>query len=490
MRPRTELALGAGLFLALAVVAGLVGSSRSRLTDGDTRRSTFLAGPGGAQGWAEALERLGVGVERFRRPVAALVPPSSPRTLVAFLGSGLTSREGLVVAGLHADLLLAGPDAGAAFRCLGYDIRPHWRDSLVLVPPAGVDRPPFPAGHAELARRPTNLSMDSTDAEDAPPVVCTAPAARRVDTLLRSASGRVVALRAALSDGRTVTLVADDGLFANRALRESGAGPFALGLVVPRYDRVVVDEYHHGFDASRSMAGAATEWMLRSPWGWAILQLAGVGVLGLVAAGVRFGPIHSGVERRRRSPLEHVRALATALAAARGHDVAVGLIVQGLRRRLSRAGRISRGELGPWLDGLGPAVRTPGGRAALDNLTAITRRPASADDVRLAADAVETLWEELTRDDRHTDPAPARRGDVARGGVAPPRGGARRRGARPVRGGAEILSRRCWPGATCSWRACRARPRRCSSARWDWRSGSSSGASSSRRISCRPTSPA
>jgi hypothetical protein len=119
-------------------------------------------------------------------------------------------------------------------------------------------------------------------------------------------------------------------------------------------------------------------------------------VLALLAAGVRFGPIRAGIERRRRSPLEHVRALATALAAARGHDVATGLIVQGLRRRLSRAGRIPRGEIGPWLDGLGSAVRTPRGRTALDTLTTITRRPATAGDVRDAADAVETLWEELT----------------------------------------------------------------------------------------------
>ena len=136
--------------------------------------------------------------------------------------------------------------------------------------------------------------------------------------------------------------------------------------------------------------------MLGSPWGWGILQLAAVGVLALLAAGVRFGPIRAGVERRRRSPLEHVRALATVLAAARGHDGAVGLIVQGLRRRLSRAGRASHGDIGPWLEGLAPAVRSPRGRAALDTLTAITRRSASAEDVRHAADAVETLWEELT----------------------------------------------------------------------------------------------
>jgi Domain of unknown function (DUF4350) len=398
MQPRTELALGSALVLALAVAAGLVGLSRERLTDADRRRSTFLFGPAGARGFAETLERLGVRVETFRRPTAALDSATPPRTLTAFVGPSrdLSAGEGRTIAGLRRDLLLVGAGASMAIRCLGWDVRPRGRDTLTAAPPAGSEAGPFPGVHAVLLPRASAVMVDSSEAEDGAPVTCTAPAARTVDTLLRTTGGRIVALRAALDDGRTITLVADDALFSNRALRETGAGPFALGLVVPRYDRVIVDEYHHGYDASRSLGGATFEWTLHSPWGWGILQLAVVGVLALVTAGVRFGPVRSGIERRRRSPLEHVRALATALAAARGHDVAVGLIVQGLRRRLSRTGHPSRGELRAWLDDLATSVRTPRGRIALDALTTITRRPASADDVLSATDAVETLWEELT----------------------------------------------------------------------------------------------
>ena len=115
----------------------------------------------------------------------------------------------------------------------------------------------------------------------------------------------------------------------------------------------------------------------------------------LLAAGIRFGPVRTAIERRRRSPLEHVRALATALAAARGHDVAVRLMIQGLRRRLSASGRPNRGDLYGWLGGLAPSLRTERGREALAELNQLTSRQPSADEVLLAANDVETLWQEL-----------------------------------------------------------------------------------------------
>ena len=396
MRQRVELAVGTVLVMLLAVGAGLLGLRRARVTDADFRRSTYLSGPSGSRGFAEALERLGVRVERLSRPTVEADSFARAGTVVAVLGptQPLDAREGVALGAARADLLLAGVRAAAAVRCFGYDVLPGGRDSLRVVPAPGGE--PFPRVAAVLHARSSPVAVDSTGAEDDTPVTCTAPVTLEVDTLLRTARGRPVALRLLLQGGRQVTLVADDRLFSNRALRTTGAGPFALGLVVGRYDHLVADEYHHGFDASTTLTGATRDWLLRSPWGWALLQLAAVGTVALLAAGVRFGPSRPAIERRRRSPLEHVRALATALAAARGHDVAVGLLVQGLRRRLSGAGRPARGEAAAWLEGLAPAVRTPRGAAALATLAEITGGGASAEDVRRAAHAVETLWEELT----------------------------------------------------------------------------------------------
>jgi hypothetical protein len=396
MRPRTELAVGAALLLVLGVGAGALGSRRARVTDTDQRRSTYLAGPAGARGFADALGRLGVEVIRHRRAVEWLDSLAGDTGTVVVLlqpSTRVSAAEGRHLAGMKTDLLLAGPATDPVTTCLGYRVWPRAEAAAVVTPP-GTDGA-FPPAEAELVRHLARSVTDSSERVDGGDVTCTVPEPARVDTLLRARGGRIVALALRYGDGRRVTLVADPTVFSNRALRETAAGPFALGLVVPRYRRVLVDERHHGYQVAGSLAGATIGWSLRSPWGWAVWQLATVGVLALLAAGVRFGPARSVIVRRRRSPLEHVRALATALAAARGHDIAVRLMVQGLRRRLSRSGRPVRGDVDAWLAGLGSSLRTARGQTALAELTDLTRRTVGTEGVLRAANAVETLWDEL-----------------------------------------------------------------------------------------------
>jgi hypothetical protein len=399
MRPRTELALAAGLLLILGVAAVALGGRRGRPAPSESPRSTYLTGPGGASAFIEALSRLGVDVERHRRPVETLaVADSAPAgVLFALLGppDQLDAAEAVHLLGLPVDLLLAGSGAATAIRCLGYQVQPRqWEDPAATRAPAESADLPAPRAWAVLAPHHATTIVDSAGPEGRK-VSCEVPVPARVDTLLATVRDRPVVLRLRYPGGRAVTLVADDRLFRNRTLRKTSAGELVLGLVTPRYRRVVVDEYHHGYHAAGSLAGAALDWSTRSPWGWLVWQLAAVGVIALLASGVRFGPVRRAIERRRRSPLEHVRALATALAAARGHDVAVRLMVQGLRRRLSRGGRPSRADMDAWLESLRPSVRTSRGREALQSLATMTRSPQDADGVLVAANAVETLWEEL-----------------------------------------------------------------------------------------------
>ncbi|HEX6104071.1 MAG TPA: DUF4350 domain-containing protein [Gemmatimonadales bacterium] len=396
MRPRVELALAAGLLVALGIGAAALGSRRARVVDHDPRRSTYLAGPNGARGFADALDRLGVEVVRHRRSVEWLDSLArDPGTVVVVLEPSipLTPEEAGRIAELEADLLLAGPATDPVTVCLGYRVSPRAQPAEIAPPGSAPGR--YPRVDAELVRHHARSVTDSSGRGDAQDVTCEVAEPVGVDTLLRAAGGRAVALALRYESGRTVTMVADGDLFRNRSLRETAAGPFVLGLVVPRYERALIDERHHGYDVSGSLAGATLAWSLRSPWGWAVWQLAVVGLLALLAAGVRFGPVRHPIVRRRRSPLEHVRALATALAAARGHATAARLMVQGLRRRLSRSGRPVPGDVDAWLEGLGPSMRTPRGQAALAELTALTRRQTSTAGVLQAAHAVETLWEEL-----------------------------------------------------------------------------------------------
>jgi hypothetical protein len=396
MRPGTEVAIGAAVLVMLGVGAAALGSRRARTGDSDPRRSTYLVGPSGASAYAEALGRLGVRVDRSRLPLGSLDRAALSSAVVAFLGPTvpLTSAEGAVIARLPADLLLAGPTAAPAMRCLGYDVVRGMGDSIAVTRSASADSLPAPFVGRLLRERAEHVVTDSSDLSDDRVVSCVVPPAVKTDTLL-TVLNRPVAIRLTLGSGHQAVLVSDDRFFSNRALRETAAGPLALALVYPRYRHLIVDEYHHGFDASGSLAGATLAWSTRSPWGWAVWQLVIVGILALLAGAIRFGPVRRVIERRRRSPLEHVRALATALAAAGGHDVAVRLIVQGLRRRVGHGGARDKEPPAAWLGTLAESARTPRGRTALSRLTGIAGRHASADEVLEAAEDVEILWEEL-----------------------------------------------------------------------------------------------
>jgi hypothetical protein len=423
MRPRTELAIGFALLFVLGTGAALLGSRRGGTKDEDPRRSTFLATPQGARGWAEGLERLGVAVTRYRRAPRELrhhpAPAAARRPLFAVLDPAqpLAPAEARVLlADTTRDLLAAGARAGGLLGCFGYQVT-RLRDStpLRVASTLGHPAPRVAAALTRAAERPGNRADEGDEADEAEGAegaeagdfdgtnaACRAPTPVAVDTLAALGDGRPAAVRLTLPGGRRVTLVADGKLFSNRALRETAAGEFALGLVVGAYDRLVVDEFHQGFAASGSLSAALLAWSVRSPWGWTLWQLGVAALVALAAAGIRFGPARSIISRRRRSPLEHVEALATALAAARGHDLAVRLLVRGLRRRLARrtdgarAPELPRGGEAAWLATLAGAARTTQARAAIADLQSLTASPQqSAAGVLRAAHAVEDVWQDL-----------------------------------------------------------------------------------------------
>lgn len=403
MRQRIEIILALALVTGLAIIAGLLGAERSRVAPDDVRRSTFLEGPYGARGYAEVLKELGVKVDRFRQRTAMLgqLRVDDERTLLAFLSpTFFDASDARVLSGFtsRGDLLLAGYTANIGMQCFGYgvDVRAE-EDSIPLYRVRdGVQEPAavFWSRDMVLAQRSGRVVEDSSATTAETVQVCDVKRAVLVDTLLVTAGGRPAALQLTLKDGALVTLVAEGLLFSNSALRHTDAGPFVARIGAP-YQRVVFDEFVHGYGPSGSLFRSALDWTLHSPWGWFGWQLAGVGLLALLAGAVRFGTPVSAIDRKRRSPLEHVRALATALAASKGGDVAVNLMVRGLRRRLSAGTPPGRGDVRPWLESLAANVKTARSRSAVNTLLSLTRRPTS-DSVLRAANAVEDVWQDLT----------------------------------------------------------------------------------------------
>lgn len=389
--------------MAALVIAALVarrGPSPFELAD--IRRSTFLSGPGGAKGLADALVRLGVPVERRRRTLfdwSADTAPSASGAVLALLDiqSALTAveeRRLVEYVERGGALFLAGRNFVES--CFGAEVQlvgDFPSESIAVLAPGGARALPAarrvlrPAEEAEAARL---LRQDR----------CVPIEPSTVDTVLRATDGRPVAWRLGFPRGGRVIMVADSRYVSNELLKTTDAGVVVLGwLLVKRPSRFVVDEYHQGFgESGTTIFGAAWRWMRRSPGGWAMLQLAFAGLAALALAAVRFGPALRVVERRRRSPMEHLDALAVGLERAEGAAVAVQLIADGLRRRLSRPGTVrplARGDLDDWLGSLALATERPAARAAVTRLRRLVRERGGHSQVLAAAHAVEDVWQAL-----------------------------------------------------------------------------------------------
>ena len=398
-----ERAVVVGVIVALSVaaLAGVLSAPTPGIED--RRLSTFLAGPNGAKGLAQALGRLHVTVEQRRRPYFDLATDGgrpAPEVLLTFLDiTEPTSRERSAIrdyVGRGGRILVAG-ETGIE-PCFGYfsrRLRSRTEGDSAVVQFAAARRLPdarrllWPVPAESVAA----VAAQGPEAGSCPSRL---GAGTQVDTLLRTIHDRPVAVRLRFASGGEAILLADGRFLTNQALKETDAGLAVLPwFLAGRTRRVTVDEYHLGFGEGGSLPGASWAWLLSHPLGWAILQLMGVALVALAVQAVRFGPARHVIERRRRSPLEHLEALAAGLEGAAGFDPAVQLLVAGLRRRLSRTGAVSPDGEQQWLAALERAMPTPRGRAAARRLQNLGSAPGGAARVLAAAQTVEDVWEEL-----------------------------------------------------------------------------------------------
>jgi len=139
-----------------------------------------------------------------------------------------------------------------------------------------------------------------------------------------------------LGKGR-IAMIADGAVLANRNFRASTASVLPIRLLEwlapDRKPTLVFAEYHQGYGRHPSVTRAIRTALFGTPVGRAALQvLAAAGVLLLVHAIRPIAP--RGVARvERRSPIEHVGALAHAYAQVGATRIAIRRLVRGLRRR-------------------------------------------------------------------------------------------------------------------------------------------------------------
>jgi hypothetical protein len=145
--------------------------------------------------------------------------------------------------------------------------------------------------------------------------------------------------------GRVVVL-SDPDLLRNDVLRVCRFGLDVvatrmleyLAAGTPRRDRLVFDEYHQGFGTHPGTLRAIALYLARAPSGHVLLQGLLAGLVLLLALGPRALPVHDEERVERRSPLEHVGALAQAYARVGATRTATARLVRGLRRRVERSG--------------------------------------------------------------------------------------------------------------------------------------------------------
>jgi hypothetical protein len=409
MSRRGELTLVA-VSLAAFVVVAVAGLHQTSEEGEDPRLSIYSAAPAGAKGFAEALRRLGVAVQARRYALFDLGEDTTrpdPRRVFAFLD--IRPPTAPEIAAVQQYVARGGRIFVAGYtdieRCFGYRSRragaqPSSTDSIALALPAARWR--VPRAQRVLWRVPPEslgAARGTAGGEDEAEACAVLPPAT-VDTLVHTTDGRPIALRLRFRRAGEATLLADPRYLRNRTLKESDAGLVVLPWLLDGRTRwVTVDEYHHGYGAATGLLlaqfAAAWRWLTSNPAGWAMLQLLGVGLVAVAVAAVRFGPPRRAIETRRRSPLEHLDALAAGLEGAVGVDTAVDLIVAGLRRRLGRSGILRADEQRTWLVALELALPTVAGRDAVRRLQRVVTQPGGPERALAAAQAAEDVWEQL-----------------------------------------------------------------------------------------------
>lgn len=296
--------------------------------------ATFSSAPDGAQALWLWLESLGYRPDSSVPGTFAVPADASVAFILEPEVPGVSGEEWQILdewVQAGGTLVLAGEGFGTAFSAAHLDFEIAYLEDEP--PPVTMRTPllhsPPPSGLDTLRPRAT-LHSERDD----------------FATLLAAGSGTE-------SEPVLVAIPRGEGLiylstltypFTNRGLKEGGNGLLALNFIslASPSETLWFDEWHHGRrNAGEQAVTGPGQWLRSSPSGNSLLYAAGVIFLALLLAGRRFGrPVPLPDEKQRRSPAEHVTAVAD-LSRRAGHRRAVAdYYRQEMKRALGRRLRI------------------------------------------------------------------------------------------------------------------------------------------------------
>ncbi|HEX8393718.1 MAG TPA: DUF4350 domain-containing protein [Longimicrobium sp.] len=380
--------------IALVLMMGFLARSVEGDNVRDFRASSFLTSPGGAGALYQTFRELDLPVRQRTQPyveadpvgaVTVLIAPGespSPTEVHAILRR---VREG----GTLIFVLESQGGAGPLYDSLG--VYPH------LLSYIGENRGRYDEGFTAQAaphpwtagtRRVKNIRATFADSSEA--------LQRKGVTRLLTVGREVAALQ--WREGKGEVLVwASHAPLTNRNLRGSGAAGIlarAAAQGAGAKGRIEFGEWYHGFRGEGSVLRGLRRFLVHHPAGHAALQAMAVLLLLLLAAGRRFGTPLPAPPARRRSPLEHVEALAGAYRQAGARRTARRLLVAGLARRLGRRAPADEAGAAELIGRLSAA--SPVGREAAAALQTEWKRGGDADLVSVAR-GVDRLLDEVRK---------------------------------------------------------------------------------------------
>ena len=343
LRPR----LVFSVLLAVVVVAVLVAPTTDVGVD-EPYLTSYSFAPNGARGFHDVAARLGWPVERRLEPFRGAIDSASTYAVlmppIDLTGAEVSAMLSAVRRG--AGLIVIPARGSPLADSLG--LRQSRRSvSPVSMTPSAEAGDTSDAGGADRHReaRGTVPEQDDFaslyDMELHHVLETTRPLPDNTVTFLEGrrlsdSPARPIVLGRAMGRGRIVA-IADPRILLNDTMQDSGLAELPVrmlewvspGVRAP----LVFAEYHQGFGRHASLTRTVARGLIHTPAGRALGLLAVAALLLLLSKAVRPMPPKPRQRIERRSPLEHVTALARAYEQVGATRTAARSLVRGLRRR-------------------------------------------------------------------------------------------------------------------------------------------------------------